>query len=102
MKDKNSIYNHYKTLLHLRNTSRALTYGDLEPVSLDNPALCAFLRQAENEAVLVVHNLSKSDITVALPEKVKAYNKVAFNNKKGSVQQASLKLPAYSTVVLKK
>jgi alpha-amylase len=102
MKDKNSMYHHYKTLLRLRNTSRALTYGSLEPVSLENPSLSAFIRQAENEAVLVVHNLSKSAVTVALPENLKAYNKVAFNNKQGSLQQASLKLPAYSTLVLKK
>jgi glycosidase len=102
MKDKNSIYHHYKTFLHLRNTSRALTYGNLEPVPLENPALCAFVRQADNEAVLVVHNLSKSDIAVVLPENLKAYSKVAFKNRNGSLKQEQLKLPAYSTVVLKK
>jgi alpha-amylase len=102
IKDKNSLYNHYKTFLQLRNTSRALTDGDLVPVNLDNPALCAFIRQAENDAVLVVHNLSRAAVTVALPENLKAYGKVAFKNKNGSVKQASLKLPAYSTLVLKK
>lgn len=102
MKAKNSIYNHYKTFIQLRNTSRALTYGELEPVSFDNKGVCAFIRSTSDESVLVLHNLSTSEITVTLPGNLTEYSKVAFKNKDANVKNNTLKMAAYSTVVLKK
>lgn len=100
--DKNSMFQHYKTLLQLRNGSRALTYGDMEPVALEHPALCAFIRKAEKEDLLVLHNLSGKEIALALPEKLRGYEAVAFQNKQGGVKAGRVKLPAYSTLVLKR
>jgi alpha-amylase len=102
MKDKNSIYNHYKALMQLRNSSKALTYGELEAVNLSNSALLSYLRSAEDESVLVVHNLSASEITVVIPESQKEYSKMTFKNKEATVKNGSLKIPAYATVVLQK
>lgn len=102
MKDKNSIYNHYKTLIHLRNRSKALTYGELEPVSLDNKELFAFIRPADNESVLVLHNVSKADVTFALPANLKEYSKIEFKNKEASLKNNTIQIPAYSTLILKK
>lgn len=102
MKDKNSIYNHYKTFVQLRNASKALTYGEVEPVNLNNGALCAFVRSAGEESVFVVHNLSKSDMTVTLADDLKGYGKITFKNKEATLKNNSLKIPSYSTVILGK
>jgi alpha-amylase len=102
MKDKNSIYNHYKTFIQLRNGSKALTYGEVEPVSLNDPALCAFIRTSEGESAFVVHNLSKSDVTITVPDELKEYRKMTFRNKEAILKNNNLKIPAYSTVILQK
>ena len=102
LKDKNSLYNHYKTFIHLRNSSKALTYGELEPVSLSNKELFAFIRLADNESLLVLHNISKTDVTFNLPDNLKEYSKIAFKNKEASLKNNTLQIPAYSTLILKK
>jgi glycosidase len=102
MKDKNSLFDHYKTLIHLRNSSKALTYGELEPVSLENKELFAFLRTTDNESVLVLHNISKTDVTFNLPGNLEGYNKLVFRNKNAVLKNYTLQIPAYSTLILKK
>ena len=100
LKDKSSIYNHYKTFIRLRNSSKALTYGELEHVSLDTKEVSAFLRSAENDSVLVLHNLSTSTVSLSLPGNLKEYSKIVFNNKNGSLKNNELRMPAYSTLIL--
>ncbi|RYZ25125.1 MAG: DUF3459 domain-containing protein, partial [Chitinophagaceae bacterium] len=102
LKDKNSIYHHYKTFIQLRNSSRALTYGELEPVNVNNGAVSAFVRLAEGESVMVLHNLSKAEVTVTIPDEQKEYSKLSFSSKPAILKNNSLKLPAYSTAILRK
>ena len=102
IKDKNSIYNHYKTFLNLRNTSKALTYGELEPVNLNNEKVSAFVRSLGNENLLVLHNLSNANISVTLSANEKDYQKVYFKNKDAKVNKQTVEIPAYSTLILKK
>ena len=102
IKDKTSIYNHYKTFIQLRNTSKALTYGEIEPVSLPNKEICAFIRSANDESVLVLHNLSKTNVTLNLSDNVREYSKVLFSSKEATLKNSALIIPAYSSVILKK
>ncbi|WP_205503920.1 alpha-amylase family glycosyl hydrolase [Rufibacter psychrotolerans] len=103
MKDKNSLYHHYKALIGLRNGSKALTYGTVEPVQLANPGVSAFVRTQEEESLLVLHNLSKNEVSITLPEHLSSYAKVHFRSHKGArLKGASVVIPAYSSVLLKK
>ncbi|AMM52471.1 alpha-amylase [Rufibacter sp. DG15C] len=102
IKDKNSLFNHYKQFIKLRNHSHALTYGDLVPVTLSEPALSAFTRTHAQEALLVVHNLSGKEVSVILPENVQAFNKVHHATGKAKLNKNTLTIPAYSSVLLKK
>lgn len=102
VKDKSSMFSHYKTFIDLRNRSKALTYGELEPVKLSNASLCSFVRSADDESVLVIHNLSGADATVDLPVNLQAYKRIAFNNKDAALKNSRLKIPSYSTLILKK
>lgn len=102
LNDKNSLYHFYKSFIAVRNQSKALTYGELEPIALKHEALSGFLRVADDETVLVLHNLSEQPVTFTLPDSVKQYDKVHFANKKAVVKKTEVHLPAYSTLILKK
>ncbi|RAU81829.1 alpha-amylase family glycosyl hydrolase [Pontibacter arcticus] len=100
--DQNSILNHYKTLISLRNNSSALTHGDITPVSVPDKSISAFLRSHGNESVLVLHNVSAQAASVALPAAHSKYKKVLYtlNNPEHSGNQVLL--PAFSTLILAK
>ncbi len=67
--DPNSLLNAYKALIQLRNQEDALQMGTYEAVPSSGSGIFAFLRQYENETILVVVNTSSqnySNITLDL------------------------------------
>jgi glycosidase len=100
--DKNSLLNHYKNLIKLRNNSPALTYGAIEPVSMENKAVSAFLRTHEGESVLVLHNLSGAAANIPMPASFQEHKAVVFQHNAAELAEGTVKLPAYSTLILKK
>ncbi|GAB4522463.1 MAG: alpha-amylase family glycosyl hydrolase [Anaerolineae bacterium] len=67
--DPNSLLNTYRTLIHLRNSTPALQYGDLVWVESTERKLLTFLRTTDEETVLVVYNMDDravTDYTLAL------------------------------------
>ncbi|MGK4567484.1 alpha-glucosidase C-terminal domain-containing protein [Flavobacterium sp. 3HN19-14] len=73
----------------------------MQAVAVENTALLAFLRVADTESVLVLHNLSGKISEVKLPAKLEVYNKIYFSNKKMSITKGvNIEMPAYSTLVL--
>ena len=56
--DSASLLNHYRRLIHLRASNRALGAGDFLPLESSDPAVAAFLRRDGTRAVLVVANLA--------------------------------------------
>lgn len=53
-----SILNHYRHLIHLRNTHPALRRGDYVPVDSESRQVYSFLRRSADETLLVIINLS--------------------------------------------
>ncbi|AKQ45736.1 alpha-amylase [Rufibacter radiotolerans] len=102
VKEKNSILNHYKSFIRLRNQSKALTYGSVEPITIDQPSISAFVRTHENQSLLVLHNLSKETVTLTLPETATGYSKTYFKTKGAKASKGTVTLPAYSSLVLEK
>ena len=102
LQDQNSLLNHYKALIRLRNVSKALTFGTVEPLKLGPAPVSAFLRQHEEEAVLVLHNLSREVVTIALPDYLQPYSDVLFQSKAFTRHKQQLQLPAYGSLVLQK
>ena len=101
--DKNSLLNYYKTFIHLRNASYALTYGKLSPVNIaPNPAVCAFIRSDEKESLLVFHNLSKEKLVINLSPELQDYKVVYFANNNAQLSNKQVQIGKYSTVILKK
>lgn len=103
LKDKNSLLNHYKSLIKLRNNSSALTYGELNDVDItNNPSICAFVRSDKNESLLVIHNLSKEKLIFDLPADLQDYTQTYFTDKKAKISSGQIEIPGYSTFILKK
>ncbi len=100
--DVNSMLNHYKSFIRVRNNSKALSYGELEPVDLGNKGVGAFIREYQDESLLVVHNLTEKEVNIPLPAAWKGYKTIAFQNKETAQQKGQLILSAHSTLILKK
>ncbi|WP_439882564.1 alpha-amylase family glycosyl hydrolase [Pontibacter sp. MBLB2868] len=100
--NKNSLLNHYKTLINLRNHSKALTYGDLEPVNAANKAVSAFVRSKDGESLFVLHNVSGMPASVKVPRNLEGYKGVVFQTNGAELKKGQVMLPAYSTLILKK
>lgn len=61
--DPLSLFSLYRSLIHLRNGNPALRVGTLSLVDSDSPALLSFLRQSQEQTVLVVINLSAEPVS---------------------------------------
>jgi alpha-amylase len=69
--DAKSLWTNYRDLIYLRNHHEALRKGDYGSVSSTSSRVFAFLRQTENETILVVANNGttvQSDVTISLTE----------------------------------
>jgi alpha-amylase len=58
-----SLLAHYRGLIRTRNQHAALRVGSYLSIEADDPAIYSFLRMSENEVVLVIINLAKTEIT---------------------------------------
>lgn len=72
--DENSLYNHYKTLINLRQKTPALAFGNYFEVWNDTSGFIqGYVRYYEKDnykqAVLVVHNLGVNDTTIDIDAK---------------------------------
>ena len=56
--DPNSLYNHYKKLIHQRNNSELLLKGTIEAIQMPNEEVLAFKRVLEGRSMSIYHNLS--------------------------------------------
>jgi glycosidase len=69
--DPDSLLNHYRSLIQLRNEHEALRSGDWSRVETDSADVYAYLRSTEDEGLLVLINFSKdpvSDYSLSLSE----------------------------------
>jgi alpha-amylase len=97
---ENSVFSHYKRLIRLRNSSSALTSGDLSPVQMPDPSICAYTRSDPGQSLLVIHNLSGVSKVIRLPSNLLNYKSIYYSNKNGHIKNRQIELPGYSTIIL--
>ena len=68
IKDKNSIYNHYKKLISLKKNNKTLTHGKFKLVLEEDKHIFAYLRELDGERYLILSNLSENEKTLDLSE----------------------------------
>jgi alpha-glucosidase len=63
-KNPDSILNFYKRLLSVRHTEKALLYGEYIALNTDDPNVLSYLRRYQDDAVLVILNMSASEQSI--------------------------------------
>lgn len=100
--DPGSLFNHYKKLLKLRHSQPAL--GQVSPVNLAESGIretdvISFIRTDRSGDLLVIHNVGDTERSISIPGKFKT--PLFHSPSKAEIKNQTLKLPAYSVVVLK-
>jgi glycosidase len=101
-KDPESLLNFYRKIIHFRNESPALTYGDIDHSGMHIEEVVSFIRNHQNEELLVLHNVSDVEVTVELKDHNAGFRRIVFDTAGGkvAVQRGNLRLPAFTTVIL--
>ncbi|MCR9015867.1 alpha-amylase family glycosyl hydrolase [Aquiflexum gelatinilyticum] len=93
-----SYFNHYKEIIKIRNSNRALALGKLELYEGELPKqLMAFFRNHDDQEVFVVHNLSGVSTELDAPEE---FQTEIYSFGEAKKQGDKIILPAYSSIVL--
>ncbi len=100
-KHEQSLLNHYKSLIELRNNTPALASGDLEPLEDLHERLVAFVRRHPSGDVLVIHNVSRRTTSADLPPSATGFSrKLWTSDEKTKLSPERVTLPPYSSLVL--
>ena len=107
--DANSLLNTYLTFTQLRNTYPALAEGKMEKHATYNESkdkeylsVAAWYMTKDNEKLLDIHNLKASAVELPLTDKFeKAVAVQGSVQQKGESGNATFKMGAYSSIVLK-
>lgn len=70
LKDEDSVFYHYKNLIELRKQYDVITHGDFQLIVGDHPEIFAYIRNSDNEKLLVVSNYYGKNSSFVLPEDV--------------------------------
>ncbi|MTI21043.1 DUF3459 domain-containing protein [Fulvivirga sp. RKSG066] len=95
VKDNNSLYNYYKSLIEIRKSNEALTLGDLQAKQVENESLLVFDRKSDGQNVIVVHNLSDTEQTID----IESSKSLIFGNNEW-LEEGKLTLPAYKSAIV--
>lgn len=70
LEDPNSIYHHYRKLIHLRKTVQVITDGNYQRLDEAHPQVYAYQRSNEEETLIVISNFSGQDAQFRIPDSV--------------------------------
>ncbi|MBP1157652.1 trehalose-6-phosphate hydrolase [Paenibacillus sp. PvR052] len=70
LENPDSVFYHYQHLIKLRKELEIITSGDYQLILEDHQEIFSYLRNGENEKVLVVNNFSRHESVFELPEEI--------------------------------
>ena len=86
LKDKNSIFYHYKKLIELRKNEELLVTGKYEDIDLENKSVYAYKRVGDNGELIVISNFYENEVPFELE-----------NNEIGDLEKTEILLSNYET-----
>ncbi len=93
-----SYFNHYKTLIALRNSTPALSIGDLELFEQSFPeVIMAYSRNLDGGQLAVFHNLGKEEVEIEIPQ---GFSQSIYQLGDATLEGSSLKLGANASIIL--
>ncbi|WP_121612603.1 alpha-amylase family glycosyl hydrolase [Mesobacillus foraminis] len=97
-KKKDSLLNHYREMIRVRQEHAELVKGNLESIQTGNSKILAYSRSYQNKSLQVYHNLSDETVTLILPQN----GKLIFSSEKGAKKvKSTFVIPANSTVLVR-
>lgn len=103
LEDKSSIFYHYQRLIQLRKQYDIITTGDYQLLLEDDPHIFAYVRNGNNEKLLVVNNFFAEETTFALPREVEVdgyESRVLIANYEDAPEQfRQIRLRPYESIV---
>ncbi len=94
--DKDSLLNHYRQVISIRNQYGVFERGEVKSVDFNHDALYGMIHRDENEQVLVIHNFSEETQTVQIPFEILNYHSIGDNQQNGN----EIVMQPQSTVVI--
>ncbi|USD67308.1 alpha-glucosidase [Vibrio sp. SCSIO 43136] len=73
LNDPNSVFYHYQKLIELRKAHPAIVYGNFTPLWDASEQVFAYLREYQNERLLVVNNFSGERVSLSVPEQYQQF-----------------------------
>lgn len=105
IKDKESVFYHYKKLIELRKMEDVVAYGDYKILLESHPNIYAYTRSYKNETLLVVNNFYSEEVVLDLSNELDSKSndiKILLSNyKDSSIDLSDLNLRAYESIVYK-
>lgn len=99
IEDEESLLNHYKRLIAVRNGSEALSGGAMDGVAFNKNYVIGQIRYTDSEAVLVLHNVSEKncELMVSVDD-----NDVIFSTKSDyTLTEDSVIIPSKGTLLVR-
>lgn len=93
--DDNSMLNHYRRLISIRNENPAFYNGTYETLGMGGDGLYAYKVSDENSQYLVIHNIRETDKTITL----NVDGEDLYNG--GEIGAGSYELKAYTSLIMK-
>lgn len=87
LRDKDSVFYHYKKLIELRKQYDIIAYGTYETLSKEHPQVYAYMRSFEEQKLIVVNNFYGENTKFPLPQEIiidEYKSKVLLSNYKDS------------------
>ncbi|TGY43483.1 alpha-glucosidase [Clostridium sartagoforme] len=102
LKDKNSIFYHYKKLIELRKENEVIIYGDYTLIDPDDKDIYAYTRELNGDKILVVCNFYSENIEFNYKDIVnKEPNILLSNYSNSSTNINKLKLRPYEAIMFR-
>jgi len=87
LRDKDSVFYHYKKLIELRKQYDIIAYGTYETLSKEHPQVYAYMRSFEEQKLIIVNNFYGENTKFPLPQEIiidEYESKVLLSNYKDS------------------
>ncbi|PEL07639.1 alpha-glucosidase [Bacillus sp. AFS017336] len=99
--DPDSIFHHYRQLIQLRKEIPAIVYGSFEMLAEKDEKIFAYLRQDQDEKLLIVANFTKDESTFSYNARYDEVSILLSNYKDSSLTIEKLSLRPYEAVIFK-
>ena len=97
---KDSIIEFYKELIKIRKENEVISNGSFKPLFKDHDKVFAYLRELNEERIMVINNFYKEEVVLDISE-VKGNREVILSNTDNILDGDKLTLKPYGSIVIK-